>query len=109
MMMEVDQLPSEEARETGVCRMVDPCAFYVVRVPQAVFSTDPEETLRVSMHHGWLAGLYGRSNSQEPLASRDIDVSLSFVQLHSLSLKLSSGPTPPRSGSATCAVSAESV
>ena len=24
-----------------------PCSFWVVRVPQAVFSTDPEETLRV--------------------------------------------------------------
>ena len=33
----------EEGEGTGV----DPCSFYVVRVPEEVFSTDPEETLRV--------------------------------------------------------------
>ena len=37
MMMEVDDGESGEG----------PSSFWVVRVPQAVFSTDPEETLRV--------------------------------------------------------------
>ncbi len=48
MDMEVDNLYSGEGREGGGRRAVDPCAFYVVRVPHAVLSTDPDETLRVS-------------------------------------------------------------
>ena len=30
---------------------IDPYSFYVVRVPENVFSTDPEETLRVRSLH----------------------------------------------------------
>ena len=30
-------------------RAIDLCAFYVVRVPEAVFSTDPDVSLRVRM------------------------------------------------------------
>ncbi len=48
--MEVDY-GRESVPERVEGRGVDPYSFYVVRVPENVFSTDPEETLRVRYLH----------------------------------------------------------
>ena len=37
----------EEERECVEITTTDPCSFYVTRVPESVFSVDPQETLRV--------------------------------------------------------------
>lgn len=39
----------EEERECVEITTTDPCSFYVTRVPESVFSVNPEETLRVRL------------------------------------------------------------